>query len=214
MICPVIYEDVSPNALRSNVTRGCMVLHREPQKTNLGHQPLTEGWLGTTNDISATALGEFNDNDIAGVVLAVTQNGYCTDAETIRRWVQSRDPELVIRRHRPDVHEGAAYKFVVTYNDEGEWEIDWDQYVVKKGYCEVDVETSGGAGNEPRHHDPETWERAFDRASIWYEHLIWHAEDAGGSSDVWFLYVREADRQRAIEAVEAEEVREEAGDAI
>lgn len=31
----------------------------EPQCTNSSHQPLIEGWLGTTNDWSETAMGEF-----------------------------------------------------------------------------------------------------------------------------------------------------------
>lgn len=34
-------------------------VHALPGRKNMSHEACTSGWLGTTNDISATALGEF-----------------------------------------------------------------------------------------------------------------------------------------------------------
>ena len=34
-------------------------IHARPGRKNLSHEVCTSGWLGTTNDVSATALGEF-----------------------------------------------------------------------------------------------------------------------------------------------------------
>ncbi len=34
-------------------------VHAHPGRKNMNHEVCTSGWLGTTNDVSATALGEF-----------------------------------------------------------------------------------------------------------------------------------------------------------
>ena len=40
-------------------------IRRAPGRTNMSHQPLTDGWLGTTDDWSRTALGECETLDQA-----------------------------------------------------------------------------------------------------------------------------------------------------
>ena len=36
------------------------IVQTEPGLTNMGHQPLINGWLGTTNNVSSQALGEYH----------------------------------------------------------------------------------------------------------------------------------------------------------
>lgn len=45
-------------------------LRAQPARTNLSHEPRTEGWIGTTNDVEATALGEFEVVSVKGRFLA------------------------------------------------------------------------------------------------------------------------------------------------
>jgi hypothetical protein len=42
-----------------------VVFRTTPGRTNMSHEPRAEGWLGTTNDWSETALGEFPDTAAA-----------------------------------------------------------------------------------------------------------------------------------------------------
>lgn len=39
-------------------------LRLRPGRTNLSHAPRTRGWLGTTNDVEATALGAYTVVDV------------------------------------------------------------------------------------------------------------------------------------------------------
>ncbi len=56
------WRDVGPNAAQRRVFGGAprdrgYTASLTRHETNLGHRPLLHGWLGTTNDISRTAIG-------------------------------------------------------------------------------------------------------------------------------------------------------------
>jgi hypothetical protein len=50
-------EDVGPNGMDEDPI---YEIHNAPGRTNSSREERTEGWLGTTNDISRHALGEFD----------------------------------------------------------------------------------------------------------------------------------------------------------
>lgn len=47
-------------------------LRTQPGRTNLGHEPKSRGWLGTTNDVERFALGEYT---VVGVRYRVLTDG-------------------------------------------------------------------------------------------------------------------------------------------
>ena len=47
-------------------------LRTQPGRKNLSHEPCTRGWLGTTNDVEAVALGE---HEVIGVTSRVLADG-------------------------------------------------------------------------------------------------------------------------------------------
>ncbi len=96
-------EDVSPNKKDSSGNwKGdteTMYITTEPGETNMSHQIKTEGWLGTTNDFSRNAYGEFDTLEDARKKahdLGFTHQqdlddeDYCTDDEstTVEAWTR------------------------------------------------------------------------------------------------------------------------------
>lgn len=57
---PNVGQTVYP-VRRSHVHTGAetLELRSQPGRKNLSHEPCERGWLGTTNDVSAEALGRF-----------------------------------------------------------------------------------------------------------------------------------------------------------
>jgi hypothetical protein len=56
MFYPIRVENIGPNQ-KDHTDH--FVIQTVPGTTNMSHQELTDGWLGSTNDWSRTALGEF-----------------------------------------------------------------------------------------------------------------------------------------------------------
>jgi len=44
---------------------GCLTIFASPGKTNMSHEVKITGWLGTSNDMDETALGEFDSLELA-----------------------------------------------------------------------------------------------------------------------------------------------------
>jgi hypothetical protein len=53
----------------------------EPARTNMGRQPITSGWAGTTNDVSVTARGEYPTLTaaVAAIAALCDEDGYRED---------------------------------------------------------------------------------------------------------------------------------------
>jgi hypothetical protein len=56
-------QDVSPNALQSSWNPDEGFIGLTPERTNSSWEERTDGWCGTTNDVSVTALGEIDTED-------------------------------------------------------------------------------------------------------------------------------------------------------
>ncbi|MGA2226677.1 MAG: hypothetical protein ABSH41_19735 [Syntrophobacteraceae bacterium] len=61
------HKYVGPNKMdaQGNFYQKSMTIQTTPGKANMSHEKRTKGWLGTTNDRSATAHGEFENLDEA-----------------------------------------------------------------------------------------------------------------------------------------------------
>ena len=99
MLYPILHEDISPNECRARTRLPWITVQRAPGHTNMSYQECSEGWLGSTNDIDAHALGEFDEHAIGDLVECVESAlGQTIDHAALAQWIDSDndDPHTVI----------------------------------------------------------------------------------------------------------------------
>jgi hypothetical protein len=82
-------EDVSPNALRSTWNPTRVYISKQAQRTNMSHEQRTEGWLGTTCDSDAYALGvvDTDSDDWLADLDALLPDDVSVDREELEVWI-------------------------------------------------------------------------------------------------------------------------------
>lgn len=58
---PISTESIKPDDLQSGIATEIISIYTSPERTNMSGQELVSGWLGSTNDITSYAMGEFDD---------------------------------------------------------------------------------------------------------------------------------------------------------
>ena len=96
------YRNVDVNSCRAHNCNQTLLIQLEPGKTNMSKQSKINGWLGTTDDLDAYALGCFDN--IKDLCIAIRKQGHCGKKifDKVKNWFESDDKEPCIlqMRHR------------------------------------------------------------------------------------------------------------------
>ena len=171
-------------------------LYREPQRGNSGSRPaIIEGWLGTTNDQDAHALGEFDLEDDEELLLQTLHDiDVLTTLEEIKSWSERDEEfdeeyeELELRVDRCVNVESCHYDLS---NDDQWWP------TLNEGWVTLESYSSGSWGNEGWSHpdlDYEALKSQLHAAGIPYDAV----EEHDSSSEMILLNVRQEDQARAL----------------
>lgn len=158
MYYPILITDLTPDTLRSGRENRTVEVHDTPGTTNQSGEERIKGWLGTTNDIDAEALGEFaSRTDLEAYLRA---EGYIPINECSRA-MQEEHEHFYFNMDGCDKIE---YWFPETLKFE-EWDADtWFQHVT-----------------------PAEWRDAFEQYKGDAEACAKDNEEAAESQGVWLL---------------------------
>ena len=159
---------VGPNAddrdANAHGNRDYYTIQREPGTTNMSGEELTEGWLGTTNDWSETACGEF----------ATEAEARESIEEDVREWREGSG--------LPEPEDGKIVLVVANTESGALYEVDWDA-------DDLDIQLVEGV-EWLFADDPGNSERSPEWKAL--EALLWEARDTGLHGDEKFKLIIDA----------------------
>jgi hypothetical protein len=203
-------SDVSPNALRSTYNPDEVYVSKTPGETNMSHEPLERGWLGTTNDNDARALGvvDTDDPDWVDQLRNLALEGYDFDEAELREWItQGDEGDLALTASSHRISEGLTWD---EESDDGDYWPSGRPGWVTLGTYDNDngdllEEVPSGASIPDDSDSWSEWGAAvLEAAGIPCDYQTHETHNRGTDGVDWeVLAVRESDEDRAREAIRA-----------